>query len=297
MRGQAGHPVCGRAPVGWREGIRVAPGERLRSHTPLCSPSRFRDRPVVFPLRRVGSKNRCTRDFRTEVSRARYFNPQIGRFWTMDSFEGIEEDPLSLHKYSYCGANPINGADPSGFGENLGTLTVAGGGMTILAGLQMPAFSAAMVKATIVTLAGAAAVAVTVTSDEGENKNRAPNAMAVQLQEGSSLAGGKHYWSMPLIELKRNAGVTKLQVQTALGAMWLFYKKPDGEPLPSDWDKFNFSKNKYMLSAAIVKMSAWVKSSAPVSMVGTVHTEYLYPTDTDGARIDLANYRGTHLRQ
>ena len=32
----------------------------------------------------------------------------------MDSYQGNSEDPLSLHKYLYCQANPINGIDPSG---------------------------------------------------------------------------------------------------------------------------------------------------------------------------------------
>jgi RHS repeat-associated protein len=46
--------------------------------------------------------------------RARYYNPQIGRFWTMDTFEGDNEDPQNLHKYLYCSADPVNGIDPSG---------------------------------------------------------------------------------------------------------------------------------------------------------------------------------------
>jgi len=46
--------------------------------------------------------------------RARYYKPEIGRFWTMDSYEGDEEDPSSLHKYIYCAVNPVNGTDPSG---------------------------------------------------------------------------------------------------------------------------------------------------------------------------------------
>jgi len=46
--------------------------------------------------------------------RARYYNPIEGRFWTMDSFEGHETDPMSLHKYAYCASEPINKADPSG---------------------------------------------------------------------------------------------------------------------------------------------------------------------------------------
>jgi uncharacterized protein (DUF2235 family) len=50
----------------------------------------------------------------TGVSRARYFNPNTGRFWTRDTDEGDQEDPLSLHKYLYAADNPINEIDPLG---------------------------------------------------------------------------------------------------------------------------------------------------------------------------------------
>jgi len=46
--------------------------------------------------------------------RARYFNPGTGRFWTMDTDVGNNEDPLSLHRYLYCHDNPVNATDPSG---------------------------------------------------------------------------------------------------------------------------------------------------------------------------------------
>ena len=46
--------------------------------------------------------------------RARYYNSTTGRFWSMDTDEGEEQDPISLHKYLYAGANPINRIDPSG---------------------------------------------------------------------------------------------------------------------------------------------------------------------------------------
>ncbi|HWQ92089.1 MAG TPA: RHS repeat-associated core domain-containing protein [Clostridia bacterium] len=46
--------------------------------------------------------------------RARYYNPQVGRFWTMDNYEGHKKEPISLHKYLYCHANPISNVDPSG---------------------------------------------------------------------------------------------------------------------------------------------------------------------------------------
>jgi hypothetical protein len=50
-------------------------------------------------------------------------NPQTGRFHTMDTFEGDQENPQSLHKYLYCAANPVNRTDPSGHDPSF---TVAG---------------------------------------------------------------------------------------------------------------------------------------------------------------------------
>jgi hypothetical protein len=41
-------------------------------------------------------------------------NPDSGRFLSLDSYAGNQSDPLSLHKYLYAGANPINLIDPSG---------------------------------------------------------------------------------------------------------------------------------------------------------------------------------------
>ena len=53
-------------------------------------------------------------DLGSHYLRARYYRPNIGRFWTMDTFEGMESDPLSLHKYLYAADNPVNLRDPSG---------------------------------------------------------------------------------------------------------------------------------------------------------------------------------------
>jgi RHS repeat-associated protein len=46
--------------------------------------------------------------------RARYYQPQTGRFWTMDTFEGELGNPTTLHKYVSCRDNPADGTDPSG---------------------------------------------------------------------------------------------------------------------------------------------------------------------------------------
>ena len=58
--------------------------------------------------------------------RARYMNPQTGRFQSADSFEGSLSDPISLHKYLYANADPINNIDPSGnFTISIGSLTIS----------------------------------------------------------------------------------------------------------------------------------------------------------------------------
>ncbi len=46
--------------------------------------------------------------------RARYMNPQVGRFVSMDTWAGENYDPISLNKYLYANADPVNHVDPTG---------------------------------------------------------------------------------------------------------------------------------------------------------------------------------------
>jgi RHS repeat-associated protein len=46
--------------------------------------------------------------------RARYYNPQTGRFMSRDPEDGKPWDPRTLHKYLYAGGDPVNRIDPSG---------------------------------------------------------------------------------------------------------------------------------------------------------------------------------------
>jgi RHS repeat-associated protein len=46
--------------------------------------------------------------------RARYYDPTTGRFNRLDPFAGNGNDPLSLHRYIYVDADPVNAIDPSG---------------------------------------------------------------------------------------------------------------------------------------------------------------------------------------
>jgi RHS repeat-associated protein len=47
-------------------------------------------------------------------NRARYLNTSTGRFWSMDTHEGFDQDPGSLHKYLYVEADPITLLDTTG---------------------------------------------------------------------------------------------------------------------------------------------------------------------------------------
>jgi len=49
-------------------------------------------------------------------NRGRYLSVSTGRFWTMDTFEGDQDSPLSLHRYLYVGDDPIDHTDRSGHG-------------------------------------------------------------------------------------------------------------------------------------------------------------------------------------
>lgn len=55
--------------------------------------------------------------------RARYYQPEAGRFLTRDTYTGESDEPLSLHLYSYCGNDGVNEWDPSGHDE----IVVSGG--------------------------------------------------------------------------------------------------------------------------------------------------------------------------
>lgn len=58
--------------------------------------------------------------------RARYMNPSVGTFISMDSYDGSIDDPVSLHKYLYANANPVSNSDPSGYNTLAETETSMG---------------------------------------------------------------------------------------------------------------------------------------------------------------------------
>ena len=67
------------------------------------------------------------KETRTIYLRARSYEPATGRFTTCDSYTGEEDDPLSLHLYTYCENDGVNQVDPSGHDAMLLLKTNAGG--------------------------------------------------------------------------------------------------------------------------------------------------------------------------
>jgi RHS repeat-associated protein len=87
--------------------------------------------------------------------RARHMSPSTGRFFTQDTYEGVQHDPLSLHKYLYANANPVNRIDPSGnFSFSIGSLTITLSIQSILVNMAIGAFSGAMLGALDAFLGG-----------------------------------------------------------------------------------------------------------------------------------------------
>jgi hypothetical protein len=82
---------------------------------------------------------------------ARWMNADSGRFWTMDTYQGNQQEPASLHKYLYCEANPVNNSDPSGHdvGEMLAVMDI---GSTFFAALSPSLGTAKAAAATTVLL-------------------------------------------------------------------------------------------------------------------------------------------------
>ncbi|WP_347485268.1 RHS repeat-associated core domain-containing protein [Vandammella animalimorsus] len=65
--------------------------------------------------------------------RARDYDPATGRFISMDEHPGDQRIPLTLNKYLYANADPVNFIDPSGY-------------MTMVAGVGMGNFSVASIS-------------------------------------------------------------------------------------------------------------------------------------------------------
>jgi RHS repeat-associated protein len=70
--------------------------------------------------------------------RARYYEPETGRFLSTDPFEGMVERPVSRHRYLYGNANPVVFEDPSGEVSAVAGELQASNIASILAKISLP---------------------------------------------------------------------------------------------------------------------------------------------------------------
>lgn len=135
-------------------------------------------------------------------NRARYLDVRVGRFWGMDSYEGMPGDPRSLHKYLYAVDDPVDRLDPSGNQADMVELGIEEGGMMTGAAMAtpqlVPAVTAAQsvtavaaIKDTILLLLSASAIAapiiaISVQQEEEDKRQRHGGRLQVQ---GRDIAG------------------------------------------------------------------------------------------------------------
>lgn len=88
--------------------------------------------------------------------RARYYNQYTGRMNSMDTWMGINNDPVTLHKYLYAYVDPVNMIDPSG---NIGMIGGGGfgGALTSLSTIAVSNYTRFVISAnlTAIRLSGA----------------------------------------------------------------------------------------------------------------------------------------------
>lgn len=71
-------------------------------------------RPTDSGINMVRTDTSLLRSNAMKYLRARYYQPEKGRFLTRDTYTGEDDEPLSLHLYTYCGNDGVNAWDPSG---------------------------------------------------------------------------------------------------------------------------------------------------------------------------------------
>jgi RHS repeat-associated protein len=113
--------------------------------------------------------------------RARYYKPDTGRFWTMDTFEGDQEGPQSLHKYLFCADNPISNADPSGHEIEMAGAVDIGGMINAIKGVAGAAKS-------IISGGGKLGTGHTVVHIWHKRKSSAKGHASMTLQDGTHIS-------------------------------------------------------------------------------------------------------------
>jgi RHS repeat-associated protein len=114
--------------------------------------------------------------------RARYYNPSNGRFNQRDTYDGINDDPQSLHKYLYAADNPVSIVDPSGHDglliETSFASSLAGGIRGTWEGVRLPTYTKlitmTLLLALLVQLADVVPQAIEKIKEKERNDRKTP---------------------------------------------------------------------------------------------------------------------------
>ena len=79
-----------------------------------------------------------------QYHRARWMDAGVGRFAGMDPFAGVQEEPATLHRYSYTSNDPVGKVDPTGRFESLAALSVGLSILNTLSGISLPSLQAVL---------------------------------------------------------------------------------------------------------------------------------------------------------
>ena len=217
--------------------------------------------------------------------RARDYMSTVGRFTSMDEFEGRRKVPLTLNNYLYSNADPINGVDPSGF-----TLL----SMIMDLHIRLPSFNInvgygihALAKATALACAMQAAITTVMGHMDVPltgQKGCVGNQMRLQIQ--GSDAGKTPYTEGYVMMNIPAMGVSVLQVRQQMQKIYMD---------PPAWFPGGLSSELY---SAIVRMSIALQKYPPygTSVGGNIEREIIGQHKKLLWRLDLENLRGTNLK-
>ncbi|NVJ07912.1 RHS repeat protein [Myxococcus sp. AM001] len=79
-------------------------------------------------------------------ARARYYDSDLGRFVSRDSYEGQLDDAPSLHRYAYAYANPLRFTDPTGHCVNFFTSDMLSWGNCVESGQALAGYGVGVAK-------------------------------------------------------------------------------------------------------------------------------------------------------
>ncbi|WP_261858900.1 putative Ig domain-containing protein [Photobacterium sanguinicancri] len=82
--------------------------------------------------------------------RARFYSPSIGRFTQRDLWNGNNLKPVTLNKYLYGNASPVNFTDPSGY-MSMMSVSIGSYGRGVLSSISIPSYTSILTRSVLAT--------------------------------------------------------------------------------------------------------------------------------------------------